>query len=104
MQYAVLSCLWEFELLSACALQESRPGKYLAGDQLTHGDLAVFVRLSTLQSGWLEGKTRLTSSVSGTWQAVRLILSRALRLVLADILCQRMRTAHTSSRYIAFLA
>jgi len=64
----------EFELLSACALQESRPGKYLASDQLTHGDLAVFCQLSTLQSGWLDGETLLTSSVSNTWQAVRLIV------------------------------
>jgi hypothetical protein len=36
-------------------LQESRPGRYVSGDTLNHGDLAVFVRLSTLQSGWLEG-------------------------------------------------
>lgn len=36
-------------------LVESRPGKYLASDQLTHGDLAVFCQLSTLQSGWLDG-------------------------------------------------
>ncbi len=27
----------------------------MAGDSLTHGDLAVFGVLSTLQSGWLDG-------------------------------------------------
>lgn len=37
-------------------LQESRPGKFLAGDKVTHGDLAVFCNLSVLQSGWMDGK------------------------------------------------
>lgn len=37
-------------------LQEDRPGKYLTGDELSHGDLAVFCNLSTLQSGWLDGE------------------------------------------------
>lgn len=36
-------------------LVESKSGAYLAGDQITHGDLAVFCNLSTLQSGWLDG-------------------------------------------------
>lgn len=34
---------------------EGRPGKYLTGDTISHGDLAVFCSLSTLQSGWLDG-------------------------------------------------
>lgn len=38
-----------------CFPQEKRPGTYMAGDSLTHGDLAVFGVLSTLQSGWLDG-------------------------------------------------
>jgi glutathione S-transferase len=33
-----------------------RPGKYLTGDTISHGDLAVFCSLSTLQSGWLDGE------------------------------------------------
>ena len=37
-------------------LQEAKPGKFLSGDKLTHGDLAVFCQLSTLQSGWLNGE------------------------------------------------
>jgi glutathione S-transferase len=36
-------------------LVENRPGKYIAGDELTHGDLAIFCNLSTLRSGWLDG-------------------------------------------------
>jgi glutathione S-transferase len=36
-------------------LQEGRAGKFLTGDALSHGDLAVFCNLSTLQSGWLDG-------------------------------------------------
>lgn len=40
-------------------LQESRPGKYLSGDQLTYADLATFTQLSTLRSGWLEGELGL---------------------------------------------
>lgn len=36
-------------------LVEGRPGTYLTGDTITHGDLAVFCSLSTLQSGWLDG-------------------------------------------------
>jgi hypothetical protein len=43
--------------------QEAKPGKYLTGDSITHGDLAVFCSLSTLQSGWLDGvPTDLLSS------------------------------------------
>jgi glutathione S-transferase len=38
-----------------CCLQEGRAGKFLTGDELSHGDLAVFCNLSTLQSGWLDG-------------------------------------------------
>lgn len=34
---------------------EARAGKFLTGDELSHGDLAVFCNLSTLQSGWLDG-------------------------------------------------
>lgn len=37
-------------------VQEARPGKFLTGDKLTHGDLAVFCQMSTLQSGWLDGE------------------------------------------------
>lgn len=36
-------------------LVESRPGKYLTGDKLTHGDIAVFCQLSMMQCGWLDG-------------------------------------------------
>lgn len=36
-------------------LQEGRAGKFLTGDELSHGDLAVFCNLSTLKSGWLDG-------------------------------------------------
>jgi glutathione S-transferase len=36
-------------------LVESRPGKYLAGDKLSHADLAVFCQLSALHCGWLDG-------------------------------------------------
>jgi hypothetical protein len=42
-------------LLCVGCLQEGRAGKYLTGDELSHGDLAVFCNLSTLQSGWLDG-------------------------------------------------
>ncbi len=38
-------------------VQESRPGKYLSGDKLTHGDLMAFSYVSVLQSGWLGGET-----------------------------------------------
>lgn len=38
-------------------VQESRPGKSLAGDKLSHADLAVFCQMSALQCGWLDGKT-----------------------------------------------
>jgi hypothetical protein len=37
-------------------LQEGRTGKFLTGDKITHGDIAVFCNLSTLQSGWLDGE------------------------------------------------
>jgi glutathione S-transferase len=37
-------------------MQEGKPGKYLTGDELSHGDLAVFCQLSVLQSGWLDGE------------------------------------------------
>jgi glutathione S-transferase len=36
-------------------LLENRPGKYVAGDGVTHADLAIFNILSTLKSGWLDG-------------------------------------------------
>eukprot|EP00879_Flechtneria_rotunda_P004904 GHRR01005178.1.p1 GENE.GHRR01005178.1~~GHRR01005178.1.p1 ORF type:complete len:218 (+),score=60.93 GHRR01005178.1:172-825(+) len=36
-------------------LVEDKPGKYLSGDMVTHGDLGVFGTLSTLKSGWLDG-------------------------------------------------
>lgn len=36
-------------------LVEGRAGKFLTGDKITHGDIAVFCNLSTLQSGWLDG-------------------------------------------------
>jgi hypothetical protein len=38
--------------------QESRPGKYLSGDKLSHADLAVFCQLSALHCGWLDGEQR----------------------------------------------
>lgn len=41
----------------SCFVQESRPGKFMTGDKLTHGDLAVFCQLSVLQSGWLDGES-----------------------------------------------
>eukprot|EP00775_Hariotina_reticulata_P005347 gene5347-5583_t len=39
-------------------LIEGKSGKYLTGDELSHGDLAVFCQLSVLQSGWLDGVPR----------------------------------------------
>lgn len=36
-------------------LLESRAGKFIIGDQLTHGDLQVFCHLGLLNSGWFEG-------------------------------------------------
>jgi glutathione S-transferase len=38
-----------------CALQASKPGSFVAGDKISHGDLALFCMLSTLKSGWLDG-------------------------------------------------
>jgi len=43
----------KFTLLSK--LLESRTGAFVAGDKVSHGDLALFCMLSTLQSGWLDG-------------------------------------------------
>jgi hypothetical protein len=43
-------------LCAAVPLQEGRAGKFLTGDKITHGDIAVFCNLSTLQSGWLDGE------------------------------------------------
>lgn len=40
----------------ATALQESRPGRYIIGDQLTHADVRVFCNLSGLQSGLFDGE------------------------------------------------
>jgi hypothetical protein len=41
---------------SCDGVKESRPGKYLAGDKLSHADLAVFCQLSALHCGWLDGE------------------------------------------------
>jgi hypothetical protein len=43
-------------LLLLLLLQEGRPGKYLAGDSLSLGDLAVFNNLSMMQSGLMAGE------------------------------------------------
>jgi glutathione S-transferase len=37
-------------------MQEAREGKFITGDHLTHGDLAVFCQLGWLQSGWMKGE------------------------------------------------
>jgi glutathione S-transferase len=42
-------------LLLLLLLQEGRPGKYIAGDSLSLGDLAVFSILSTFRSGLMAG-------------------------------------------------
>lgn len=43
------------KLTALTKLVEGSPGKYVAGDQLSIGDLAVFALLSNLRSGWLKG-------------------------------------------------
>jgi hypothetical protein len=42
-------------LLLLLLLQESRPGKYIAGDSLSLGDLAIFNNLSMMRSGLMAG-------------------------------------------------
>ena len=32
-------------------LQETKPGRFVSGDEVSHGDLALFVSLSCLKSG-----------------------------------------------------
>jgi hypothetical protein len=39
-------------------LQKSRPGAFVAGDQVSYGDVALFRSLSALKFGWIEGKTK----------------------------------------------
>lgn len=49
------------KLEAICAAKKGT--KFLTGDTLTHGDLALFCGVSTLQSGWLDGiPTDLLSS------------------------------------------
>lgn len=48
-------------------LLEGRPGKFLTGDKLTHGDLAVFCQLSALQSGWMDGERGRGRGRRGGW-------------------------------------
>lgn len=42
-------------VLPCAPVQESRAGKFIVGDQLTHGDLQVFFHLGLLNSGWIDG-------------------------------------------------
>eukprot|EP00877_Chromochloris_zofingiensis_P003747 jgi/Chrzof1/13373/Cz07g30180.t1 len=36
-------------------LQDAAPGEFVAGDRITHGDLAIFVLASQLSSGIMDG-------------------------------------------------
>jgi hypothetical protein len=38
------------------SMQEAREGQFITGDQMTHGDLAVFCQLGWLASGWIKGE------------------------------------------------